>query len=125
MDKHRTFLIVLLIAAALTACTAASSPQPLPEIPRMPGAIDESPTERGMEYLVYAPLSEVEAFYISELRAAGWEYHGLGEGVGGVFLTFIRGDKTLDISAYKTRADAYTRVVLGLRPFQVPPPNDG
>jgi len=117
MRSLQVFLIVLLISAAIAACIPTSPGTPLPDIPRMPGAWQESEVENGAEYLVESTLTEVEEFYVSRMQAAGWEYRGLGEGIGGLFLTFNKGNEILVISAYQARNETFVRVVL-----KAPPP---
>lgn len=118
-------LIVLLISTGLSACSAEPARPAYPEIPRMPEALEEKAMDGGFEYLVPARLSEVEAFYVTEMQAAGWQYRGLGEGIGGIFLTFEKEFDLLSISAYRERDEPYARVEVRMKPALTAPSAEG
>ncbi len=108
------YLIVLVIGLTMSSCSQAGS-LPATEIPVMEGAVSGKWSEGGYSYLVDAPLAEVEAFYIESLTPDGWEYIGLGEGLGGIFLSFTRELQYLAISARKSELEAYTRINIQLQ----------
>ena len=118
-------LIVLLICPALAACSEPADAALPTDIPVMPQAVEETSTDGVFEYFVNASPPEVEAFYVEEMENGGWHYQGLGEGLGNFFLTFTRDDQIIQVSAYKTQEDAYTRVLLHLRTMENQPGGEG
>jgi hypothetical protein len=107
--------MIVFVAALFAAGCVSEAPDYWETIPIMDGAgaLEESPG--ALEYMVAAPLNEIEKFYHSRLVKDGWAYEGLGEGIGGLFLVFQRDEVHLEISAYRSADADQSRGVISLR----------
>jgi hypothetical protein len=84
----------------------------------MPGAIEGTPAGFSYVYAVRVPIAEVEAYYLAQMSADGWELtsHLSSEtsmfGGPSIMLDFARNEEQVNIMLIFSTEENYTMVTL-------------